>query len=282
MEWSLPTKWRAKFDLASYIPSLYDRARLIVECEAIKRSEKLLMPATVNASKLAKAKTKKSNGTDATKGTHQTKNSDRNSFYCTEHGQNPTHKTSDCYTIKNRKKRTDEQNSTKGKDVKSFSNNKFHKEINVMSKGKSKKKILDLYAAVIKQEQAKVKAQKAKKAKQAAESSDSSDEDEDMSVNIIEPVVATPPLKNSRASLKLALTKGIARKAHSNRKETKHVRFLHPKGKKPVKEPLVKHKLTQEVLNKSCEKDEEDAFQERISNLGRVKTPKASHNEANN
>ena len=279
LEWSLPNKWRAIFDLASYIPSQNDRARLIVECEAIERSEKVLMPASANASKLAKAKAKQSNGTDGNKRTHQPKNSDKNSFYCTEHGQNPTHKTSDCYTIKNRKKRTDEQNSTKGKDVKSFSNNKFRKEINVMSKGKNKKKVLELYAAVIKREQAKVKAKKAK-AKKAAELSESSDEDEDMSVNIIEPVVATPPLKNSRASLKLALTKAIARKAHSNRKETNRVRFLHPKGKKPVKEPLVKHKLTQEVLNKSGEKDEEDAFQERISHLGQVKTPKASQDEA--
>jgi hypothetical protein len=38
-EWSLPFEWRAKFDLDRYIPSHFDKARLIAEAEAIERSE---------------------------------------------------------------------------------------------------------------------------------------------------------------------------------------------------------------------------------------------------
>jgi hypothetical protein len=41
IEWSLPYEWRAKFDLKSYIPSDYDKKRLIAEAEAIERSETL-------------------------------------------------------------------------------------------------------------------------------------------------------------------------------------------------------------------------------------------------
>jgi hypothetical protein len=39
LEWSLPTTWRAKFDLDSYILTLHSRAKLIEACEAIEQSE---------------------------------------------------------------------------------------------------------------------------------------------------------------------------------------------------------------------------------------------------
>jgi hypothetical protein len=42
LEWSLPAKWRAKFDLNRYVPSLHDKARLIAEAEAIKRAKDAL------------------------------------------------------------------------------------------------------------------------------------------------------------------------------------------------------------------------------------------------
>jgi hypothetical protein len=38
IEWSLPPLWRTKFDLDNYIPTLYPKARLISECEAIERN----------------------------------------------------------------------------------------------------------------------------------------------------------------------------------------------------------------------------------------------------
>ena len=64
LEWSLPSKWRAKFDLASYIPSMFDRPCLIAECEALERSELLANPASAskNNKKSNKPKSKKANG----------------------------------------------------------------------------------------------------------------------------------------------------------------------------------------------------------------------------
>jgi hypothetical protein len=38
LEWSVPTSWRAKFDLVGYIPALHSNNRLIEECEAIDRN----------------------------------------------------------------------------------------------------------------------------------------------------------------------------------------------------------------------------------------------------
>jgi hypothetical protein len=46
IEWALPVRWRAKFDLDRYVPSLYDKARLIAEAEAIERSEAVLVKPT--------------------------------------------------------------------------------------------------------------------------------------------------------------------------------------------------------------------------------------------
>ena len=38
-EWSLRQAWRSKFDLDGYIPTQGTRAKLILECKAIERSE---------------------------------------------------------------------------------------------------------------------------------------------------------------------------------------------------------------------------------------------------
>jgi hypothetical protein len=39
VEWSLPDKWRAQFDLKGYVQSKFDKKRLIAEAEAIERAE---------------------------------------------------------------------------------------------------------------------------------------------------------------------------------------------------------------------------------------------------
>jgi hypothetical protein len=39
LEWSLLLSWRKKFDLDGYVPTLRTKAKLILECEAIKRNE---------------------------------------------------------------------------------------------------------------------------------------------------------------------------------------------------------------------------------------------------
>jgi hypothetical protein len=38
LEWSIPKAWRNKFDLDSYVPTLFSKDRLIAECEAIERN----------------------------------------------------------------------------------------------------------------------------------------------------------------------------------------------------------------------------------------------------
>ena len=39
LEWSIPQKWRTKFDFEGFIPSLYTRAHSLRSCEAIERNE---------------------------------------------------------------------------------------------------------------------------------------------------------------------------------------------------------------------------------------------------
>jgi hypothetical protein len=68
--------------------------------------------------------------------------------YCSEHGRNPTHSTADCWTIKNRAK----SQLPIQKNKKSFSNQNLRNEINLLSKQLSKKKILEMYASVIRRE----------------------------------------------------------------------------------------------------------------------------------
>jgi hypothetical protein len=39
LKWSLPLTWRKKFDLDGYVPTLGTKAKLILECKAIKQNE---------------------------------------------------------------------------------------------------------------------------------------------------------------------------------------------------------------------------------------------------
>jgi hypothetical protein len=79
-----------------------------------------------------------------------------NNKYCSEHGKNSTHNTSDSFTLKNQKDNGQSNNKTNGKTVgRSFSNCKFRKEINAIVKKSSKKEVLDLYASAIAREQIK-------------------------------------------------------------------------------------------------------------------------------
>jgi hypothetical protein len=41
IEWSLPNGWRRTFDIKGYVPSAFDKKRLIAEAEAIQRAESL-------------------------------------------------------------------------------------------------------------------------------------------------------------------------------------------------------------------------------------------------
>jgi hypothetical protein len=193
IEWSLPYHWRAKFDLDRYIPSQYDKARLIAEAEAIERSETVL-----GKPKAQETKDKKSSKSRKEKKVNPKNNkSSATEYFCTEHGANKTHGVADCFTIKNR---NGKQQSDKPKNNRSFSTEKFRKEINLLSKGKNKNKVLNLYAAEINNQRRHMKKANAKSAKKANEraSDSSSDEDNDKDLQIVDCPIETIPKRKKR------------------------------------------------------------------------------------
>ena len=178
LEWSLPPAWRAKFDLDGYVPSLHPKIKLIEACEAIERNE-----VTIDKSKSSDASANKKVKFDVSKVKNKAdqKGSARKtaSFYCTEHGKNSTHSTSDCRVLKYVGK-----NGTTDKDTKRvFSNKTFRKELHLLAKKSSKAKVLDLYTTAINRERAKL--EKKKSAKRKARDDSDSDSGSDMSVNVI-------------------------------------------------------------------------------------------------
>jgi hypothetical protein len=158
LEWSLPPSWRSKFDLDGYIPTLDTKAKLIENCEAIERNQNNT-PQAKPTHKDKKSKSEKSsNGT-------KNRESGTNNKYCSEHGKNSTHNTSDCFTLKNQKENGQNGNEKNGKAVgRSFSNCNFREELNAMAKKSSKKEVLDLYASAIAREQTKYEKADKKKA----------------------------------------------------------------------------------------------------------------------
>jgi hypothetical protein len=136
LEWSLPPSWRSKFDLDGYIPTVDTKAKLIKSCEAIERNQNDT-PQAKPTHKDKKAKSEKSsNGT-------KNRESRTNNKYCSEHGKNSTHNTSDCSTLKNHKDKGQNGNEKNGKTVgRSFSNSNFRKELNAMAKSPLRRKRL--------------------------------------------------------------------------------------------------------------------------------------------
>jgi hypothetical protein len=183
LEWSIPEAWRTKFDLDGYVPTEFGKARFITECEAIERNEPKTPKASTKSTLSGKTVAhKKSHGVKFQSGTTPKRDS-TSKYFCTEHGHNPTHGTDKCYTLKYR--------SDKGKPTSSsgLTKQSFRKEINILSKGRPRKKILEMFAVVLQQEHKKLAGKKTKKAKTTKKvvldvSSDS--EDGDMSVDHIE------------------------------------------------------------------------------------------------
>jgi hypothetical protein len=147
LEWSLPATWRATFNLDSYIPTLHSRAKLIEACEAIEPSEIAVERPSREESSQSHRNIKRSAAKNSTEPQKQKKQHSDGKHYCSEHGYNPTHATSDCYTIKNWAKAT---NHAPRADNRNFSNQNLRNEINLLAKTSSKKKILKMYASVIK------------------------------------------------------------------------------------------------------------------------------------
>ena len=136
-EWGLPNKWRTKFDKDNYEPTSHDRTRLIAECEAIERHDE---------EEEVEQKTTKKKVTRPT--SKEPKKDEQKNFFCTLHGKNTTHNTEKCFALNKRKQQQTEKQT--------FSAKKLRKEINVMSKKKNKKAVLENYATVIKHEKKKL------------------------------------------------------------------------------------------------------------------------------
>ena len=160
LEWSLPAPWSAKFDLDGYIPTLHSKTRLIEACEAIERNEHVLETFKSKEETSHSNKTVKRISAKASKkpGEKQKQNGSKK-HYCSEHGQNPTHSTADCWTLQNRAKPAGQVS----KDKHTFSNKHLRNEINLLAKQSYKKKILYMYASVIKQGQSKLGKKSAKR-----------------------------------------------------------------------------------------------------------------------
>lgn len=171
LECSLPFAWRQKFDYDGYVPTDGTKAKLIASCEAIERN----LDTEAGDKKQKQQQSKKQEKT-AKKRKHNPKNESKASkgeFHCTEHGQNMTHDTADCYTLKNRAK----AEATKSPAKSTFSNKGLFKEIHFLAKQSSKEKVLDLYASVISKEKAKLKKAKKKKDQTPEERDAESDSD---------------------------------------------------------------------------------------------------------
>jgi hypothetical protein len=160
-------------------------------------------------------------------------------YFCTEHGHNKTHATADCFTIKNRNDNGNHQNKTKNNRY--FSTEKLRKEINFLSKGKNKAKLL--YATKINNQCAQIKKTKPKSARQQPIEQDSSSEDED----------GTKDLHNIDCPIE------------------PEVSFKMPKHKR--------RKVTSD--EESSTSVEEEAFRQKIANLGQILDEDESTEESN-
>jgi hypothetical protein len=102
LEWSLPSAWRAKFDLDGFIPSMHAEGKLVAACEAIKRNQ----VTNKKSSKTTETHTKKEAKFENSKTSEQLGEKKKAhklaSFFCTEHGGHPTHATADCFPLKKR------------------------------------------------------------------------------------------------------------------------------------------------------------------------------------
>jgi len=169
-EFALPDSWRAKFDLAGYVPTNFDKYRLIAEGEQIERAAAL--------AKTRKPKDKSSKNAGKTGST-------KNNFARKGKGNGQ-------HSANAGKVTTKHKGPSKAPDAgKNLSGNKFRKELYALSKSKDRVKVIDQFASILKKERAKAvkaksnnKSKNAKKsqASSATSSDDSSDSDESVHV----------------------------------------------------------------------------------------------------
>ena len=101
-------------------------------------------------------------------------------FYCTLHGWNNTHATATCFSLNRKKASSDGSSPSNKSKPKKFSNTKFRKELNLLSKSTNREELLEQYAAAIAKEKARLK--KSAKRKTLLHGDNSSDSDESCDV----------------------------------------------------------------------------------------------------
>ena len=169
LEWSIPESWRAKFDLAGYVPTEFTKERFMTECKAIERNEPKHSSKNTNSATSGKTEThKKSHGVKH-RSVQPKNDTNRNILlYQTRSESNSYHR-----QVFHFEKPCQESQG-------SFS---FREEINFLAKQRPKKKILEMFAVVLEEEQQKLNSKNAKKIKKKIILDESSDsENENMSV----------------------------------------------------------------------------------------------------
>ena len=177
-----------------YVPSLHPKMCLIEACEAIERNN------------YVPEKTPQHDNHKRTNSGHIKSENKRNDEHkkinkkplkhCSLHGQNTTHDSSECYALKNQAQKGMQQSSVaKTNSAQNFTARKFRKEINLLARKSSKKKVLELYACAVKREQQKL-ANKKKRGKSSKCKADESSSDSDSDSNVSIHMITQPPKKN--------------------------------------------------------------------------------------
>ena len=125
LEFALPKSWRAKFDLKSYVPTQHTKSRLLIECEAIERSE------AMESTKLHKTNPKEKDK-DKKVSKHVAGKSDKGLKFCSQHGVNNTHDSAACWVINPKLKPAKfgtKPNAVKGKDMSAMLKQTSKKEL---------------------------------------------------------------------------------------------------------------------------------------------------------
>ena len=197
LEWSLPQAWRNKFDLDGYIPTQGSKAKLILECEAIERSEVTKKEAkneNNNNNKNSKnsnfGKSRAGAGNRDRRETNVRTSTGNGRFFCKNCGTNRTHTTDKCYFLNKTQRTAGDTSSTvssEAKKKKPFSRRTFRKEVNTLARKAVKKNALGHFKSAIKRAEL-AKESKEKKNKKISDSDDSESEDS-MSINYMEKTI---------------------------------------------------------------------------------------------
>ena len=134
LEFTLPAKWRAKFDLNSYVPTQHDRTRLLNECEALERNEKLEHRANQKTPHRSGLSNKKERRVPANQ---RSKSPAVKAKMCSEHGLNSTHDSAGCWILHPNLKPAKFAKAKTGKN----------KEVNALLKNTSKAELYSMLMA---------------------------------------------------------------------------------------------------------------------------------------